>query len=336
MLKIGIIGIGKRFNNVYRDIFEKLNCKFYLWNRTESKLNSFKNKENYEILKSIKSFESLELDVCISFIPSNVNYDILSELNLNCNLLIETPVTDQRWTKIKNVGVLEQWVYLPIEQMKEKIYNAGILSRPYWVFNDGRSFDYHAIAQLRKYVNQKKPVLFYGNMQNIENKDGYVDKSKKINYLNDEWTHGVATLEDNTILMHNFAYSCKMTNLKPTQLLKAISIDGSIISGRTHEMDNDYERFEVRYVDENKNVIINKIEKVYENNKFVGLKIEDKNIFWKNNYCDTPFNDQQIAIADLVIDSTKDILYTPENAFYDYITINAFKQSAFVKNILRV
>ena len=334
--KIGVIGTGKRYFNMYQKILEPLECEIYVYNRTKSKLNILKKDKNYHIVEKIEDFKTLDLDLCLSFISSDKNYEILKNLNLNCNLLIETPVLDKRWVNKKNVGVLEQWPYLPVEQMKEKIYLSGLIERPYWSFNDGRSFDYHAIAQIRKYSQHKKPIQFSGVMQKVPNLKGFVDKNEKINFTPDEWTHGTAILEDGGLIMHSFAYNCKSTNLKPHQLLKAYSSDGSLTSGRIYEMDNDYEHFEVRYLDDERKTIVEKIHKEIKDDHFHSLSIKNAEIVWKNKYYKLDFSDQQIAIADLLLDALEDKLYTTENAFYDFLTINAMKQSAINSQILRV
>jgi len=336
-MKIGIIGTGKRFFNVYEEIIKKLNLEVFIWNRSFEKIERFKSIENYKIVNEIKDFKNLNLDLCLSFIPGNVNFDVLGDLNLKCNLLIETPIIDNRWADKDNVGVLEQWVYLPIEQTKEKIYKSKIIERPYWVFNDGRSFDYHAIAQLRKYTKFKKPVEFFGKMQNIKRNKHFIDKEGFKNNTSDEWTHGIATLEDGTLLTHSFSYTCKLTKLKTFQYLRATSIDGSVTSGRTLEMDNDYENFEIRYLDTSGNVIVEKCKKkINDRGILKEISFENANIKWKNQYENIEFDDQQIAIASLLSDASKGIIYSAKDGFLDTMTINAFKQSALGRSILRI
>jgi len=251
--------------------------------------------------------------------------------------LIETPVIDSRWIDKDNVGVLEQWIYLPIEQVKEKIYQSKIIERPYWVFNDGRSYDYHAISQLRKYTNFKKPVDFFGKMQFIKRNKHFIDKEGFENNTNDEWTHGMATLEGGILLTHSFAYTCKLTKLKTFQHIRATSIDGSVTSGRTLEMDNDYENFEIRYLDKLGNVIIEKCKKKINNNGVLKeIIFENANIKWQNQYEDIDFNDQQIAIASLLNDAFQGKIYSAKDGFLDTMTINAFKQSAINSSIMRI
>ena len=103
-MKVGVIGLGNRFFNVYKEILENLDTEVYLWNRTKSKVESLLKKENYKSVENLKDFESLNLDVCLTFLPPQLSYDILSSLNFSYPLLIETPVVDQRWCYKNNVS----------------------------------------------------------------------------------------------------------------------------------------------------------------------------------------------------------------------------------------
>jgi hypothetical protein len=151
---IGIIGYSsKRYNTFYRNILNKLECNCLLWNRTNIDYNPFSNEK---IVKDITDLEnSKNLDLILCFIKDTSNFNFLSNFKFKSLVLIETPVTDTRWIDFDKfkVGVLEQWINYPLELFKEKIYNSKILNKPYQLFNDGRTFDYHAISQLRKFAN---------------------------------------------------------------------------------------------------------------------------------------------------------------------------------------
>ncbi len=335
-MKIGVIGAGKRFTNVYREILESLGCKVYIWNRTKEKIETLLDLEFYISVENIQDFENLDLDACLSFLPPTVSFDVLGSLDLDYPLLLETPIEDQRWLSKKNVGVLEQWVHLPVEKFKEEIYNNHLIDRPYWVYNDGRSFEYHAIAQLRKYCHGAKPAILKGTVQNIENVKGYIDKTGKHNTDPFHWVHGHVNLTNGAVLSHSFTYGCKLTEMIPIQMLRAYSANGTIVSGRINEMDNDYEMFEVRYCDNNRNVITEKVlrETDLSGDVTISLSIPGAKIQWNNAYADLQFNDQQTAIACVIEEATIGNLYTAEDSFLDNITMMGIKQSANQQNVL--
>ena len=69
MMKVGIVGTGKRFENVYKRVLELLGCEIYIWNRTLEKIKIYEEKKGYVILESLGDLNRLNLDLCISFLP---------------------------------------------------------------------------------------------------------------------------------------------------------------------------------------------------------------------------------------------------------------------------
>jgi len=343
MKKIGIIGCGKRFTNVYSHILAKLNYEAYVWNRTSEKSYEVcKTNNNFNFIKDLGQFKELNLDLILCFVPANSNFDLInqnfkvSDFTESCPLLIETPVADPRWIQFSQesfVGVLEQWVYLPLEQFKSKVYDSNLIDRPYWVFNDGRSFDYHAIAQLRSYTGGSIPNTIMGQLADIHN-SGFIDKEGKMNNTSDFWTHGYVRMSNNSILTHSFAYNCKASLLKHVQLLRATSVNGSIVSGRINEMDNDYEMAEIRYLNDSKEVVCEKINTKRESQ--ITLELNAAGIVWKNPYCELEFDDQQSAMATVIDNGLDGVIYTAKDGFIDNMTIDAMKNAGYNQTILKI
>lgn len=334
--KIGIIGVGKRFVNVYYDILSKLDYELVIWNRTAEKAISFsEGKEPCSCESSLSDLIKNEnIDMFLSFLPSAVSYEVLGSFDFKVPLLIETPVEDQRWINKKNVGVLEQWIHLPIEKFKEVIYETGFIDRPYWVFNDGRSFDYHAIAQLRSYTGKAHPKLLSGNLQNVpqaqhKNKEGAPSETS------DFWTHGQIELNNGALVTHSFSYNCKMTLLKPFQLLRSYSSNGCITSGRCKSMDDDYECLEVRYIGDDGNVVIEKPIVKHTGKTVASISLKKAKVGWKNQLSHLELDDQQIAIATLLQEALNGKYYLALESYIDNYCILGVKHAYTQKSILR-
>lgn len=337
MTKVGVIGCGKRFVNVYHDILKSLNYQLHIWNRTKSKLEDFCKKNDCNIVHNLSEFNSIKPDVILCFVPPESQYEILENLSdISCYILLETPILDNRIINLpKKLGVLEQWPHLPLEQLKNKIYNLGIISRPYFVFNDGRTFDYHAMAQLRSYLNFPIPNQAKGTIKNYRN-PGIIDASGSLNSKDHDWTLGQLEMSDGSILSYSFSYNCKSLLTIPIQFIRSYSIDGSIVTGRMKEIGNDYEFIDIRILDK-----ITKIPKICE------VKIDrekdctksimlDNACIWENSYSKFLFNDQQTAIATLIDDAIKEKVYTCNNSYIDGICINALKQSGYHNQVIRM
>ena len=102
-------------------------------------------------------------------------------------------------------------------------------------------------------------------------------------------------------------------------------------------MDDDYERFSVTYCDENRRPIIEKaVRTVTSESTTKSIEIAGLGIFWRNPYAKNNFSDQQTAIATLLEESSRGNLYTVAQGFYDFLTINAMKQSHANSTILSV
>lgn len=338
-IRVGIIGSSsKRYNNVYREVLKKLKCQVYCWNRTKSKI---KNIESFEsVVDNLNDFEKLQIDLLLCFIPSNACYDTVASLNLRREIvvMIETPVTDTRWFDFKkfSVGVLEQWTYLPVEQFKQKVYESKLISKPYQMINDGRSFDYHAIAQMRSFCNNSTPSYVSGMMtRNIS--PGYVDFRGKNQFGPDEWCHGLCKLNDGTTIVHMFSYSCKLSVLKPLQLMRHCSVDGSIISGRNLEMENYYEMYKITYLKDGVPTIssVNRVEGETSGiTKSISCK--DANIFWDNDFYNLEMSDQETAIAYMIKDAAfNNSFRSTFDAYLDNLIIQGFKAAAAREQIVK-
>jgi len=337
-MKIGVIGCGKRFINIYFSILQKLNHKVFLWNRSLEKSQSFCKENKCALIKKLSEFTEVKPDVVLCFVPPNSQYEVLKSLqDLNCNILVETPAKDQRIFSLnKNIGVLEQCPQLPLEQFKETIYRSNLIRRPYIVFNDGRSFDYHAIAQLRTQLCFPVPVCVKGSV-NIFGNPGVVDAHGNLNLNPHDWTTGQVEMSDGSLLLYNFAYNCKSLSTIPIQFIRSYSTDGSIVTGRMKEVGNDYEIVDVRCL--NKTTKEAKIcETTIERNgsTTISISLKEENVEWKNPYANLQFDDQQTAIATLVENASKGILYSYKDAYIDHVCIQMIKKSGHQQQVIRV
>lgn len=336
-MKIGIVGCGKRFINVYFPILEKLNHELFVWNRSSHKSQEFCKDKKCNVVTSLESFKNILPDLILCFIPSQYQYDILNCLqDLNCNILLETPANDKRILSLQNIGVLEQWPKLPLEQFKNIIYVSDLISRPYMVFNDGRSFDYHAIAQLRTQLSFSLPVYIKGST-NVFNNPGIIDVSGNINLTPHDWTTGQIEMSNGSLLLYNFSYNCKSLLSIPIQFIRSYSTNGSIVTGRMKEIGNDYEFIDIRYQDKpTKEIKVCEITLERKDNVTFSLSLKKENITWVNPYGMLQFDDQQTAIATIIDDAIKGTVYSYNNAYIDYACMQMIKMSGQQQQVIKV
>lgn len=260
-LRVGLIGAGRRMREQYVTIARSLGHEIVgFTTRTSSTAMAFSATTGIVDRSSIRGLLDERPDYLLVCVHASATMPVLDALLMGAfgrvpPTLIETPVEDpgilQRVARAgARVGVLEQWPYLPLEQFKELIYQSGLISRPYLVQNDCRSFDYHAVAQLRTYIGRHlKPVLATGVGVSAPLPD-FVDQSGNLSTgARDSWEIGTVRFEDGSVLLHQFSYACKTAPFRSMQGLRAYSRDGTILTGRIHDRNDDCEIVDVMHLD---------------------------------------------------------------------------------------
>ena len=218
-IKVGLIGAGKRQRTFYVPVIKKLEKIFSfsgVTNRTKEKGERLASDLGCKFYNNPKDLvEKEKPDFLIVCVKHSATYDVLETLEgLDVPLLIETPVEDRRIVEFSEryaseISVAEQWPYLPIEQFKNEMYLNQIIDRPMLVMNDGRSFDYHAIAQLRTYIGRNHiPVIATGQIATMNRMIDFIDNDGKESVMQDSWELGNVTFNksDNSL---NFADNVK-------------------------------------------------------------------------------------------------------------------------------
>ena len=328
-MKIAILGCGSRLKNVYSKILLKLNHDMLVWNRTSEKAEKFCKENNCHHLKRIEDIKDKKIDLILCLASQKAHFELvkkLHDMSVSSPILLETPAEDIRILNIKmKIGSLEQWPKLPLEQFKELVFSNGLMSRPYFVENDGRSFDYHAIAQLRNYMSLSKPTVATGFLKRFKN-SGIKDMDGNLNTKDHEWTFGQFEMENGSIMNYKFSRTCKSLLSIPIQFLRSLSIDGSIVTGRIKEIGNDYEVMDFRLVDKlSKSVEITRPTVNRHNGVTQAIKMAGLN--WENPYSKFGFDDQQTAIATLITEALNGKMYPYKESFIDNHCVGMMRRS---------
>ncbi len=170
-LRVGIVGAGKRVHEMYAPVL-KAHADVEVsgfWNRDAAKGKKLTDAFGYQRFSDLGRLAK-ESDALVVV----VNSSALTEMSLEClsykkPLMAETPV----WTKdvvaaAQKAGVpfqvAEQTPWLPSEQYKMAMLGRrNRFGMPHTVVNDFRTFEYHGMAQLRRYIGfDKVPVEVCG------------------------------------------------------------------------------------------------------------------------------------------------------------------------------
>ncbi|HEY8431085.1 MAG TPA: GMC oxidoreductase, partial [Sandaracinaceae bacterium] len=169
-LRVGILGAGQRVRGVYLPVLAALEERFEIAGVTS------RSRDRAEAL-GIPVFDGIEELVrdgrphlLLSCVSDPENGHVLSSLlTLGIPVLTETPLAwslRQARSLVKRiaearalVGVAENWPHFPVEELKASLRDAGVLGRVLAAHDDRASFEYHSIAQMRRYLgHDRKPV----------------------------------------------------------------------------------------------------------------------------------------------------------------------------------
>ena len=129
--------------------------------------------------------------------------------------------------------------------------------------NDGRSFDYHAIAQMRTYIGRENyPVIATGNVASTSNITSFIDNDGKQMSSPDVWEIGSITFNNGAVINHSFSYMCKKAPFRTIQSLRGYSKSGTILTGKIDDKNNDYEILDFRVLTKNGETV--KLNVVYD------------------------------------------------------------------------
>ena len=318
MVKVGIVGAGKRYKSLYKSVLEsfgdKINIIGFVTN--SGKLSS--EVGDYKVFTSIRELCDYDKpDFLISVVPFHATPSILKDAcSLKCDILVETPVgnLNESYPILNNIqtsgitaGVIEQWPFLPMECFKKKLIDGGILGKIHLAENDYRTYDYHGVAQLRNYL---------GKDSNFVDIKGKTKKQYPLNGSGDTWDIIMAELDNGTTLLYKYTSLYKRVKVRNFKSIRVYGDKGTIISDCL--LDNDIEKFIFIWNDgETYHLYINKI--YSPNLEEINTTLPDGSVIkWENKFKDYELDEHQIAIAqhiDSMINGK--VLWTVEDGFKD-------------------
>jgi choline dehydrogenase-like flavoprotein/predicted dehydrogenase len=162
-VRVGIVGAGRRARGTYLPVLGALADRFEVAGmaartRRERRANGVPVFDSVE-----RMVERARPDLLVACVTPEANASVTDALlDFRVPLLVETPLAwslrDGRTLlrRIRQlgvpVGVAEQMPFLPLEELKAALREAGVFGRVLAAHNDRHTFGYHAIAKLRRYL----------------------------------------------------------------------------------------------------------------------------------------------------------------------------------------
>lgn len=256
---------------------------------------------------------------------------MFSLLNYNKPIFIETPV----WTKEvvekakqKNisVAVAEQTPYLPIEEFKNLLLKSKYIGKVSVIQNDFRTFEYHGLAQLRRYIGyDKKPNEVCGMTHSIDLPE-FLDGNNKSQKHIENWDVGQIRFSSGELAIYNYSSMYTRCGFRIPKSMR-IYTDKATIS-------NEDSKFNVKVLKDKKTHDIN-IDVQYDgygNINKLSCELFDEHIEWNKKY--HLLNDNQEAIEKLLSNfqnhvlGHENLLYDVQQGWIDFSLLLAIRHSS--------
>lgn len=351
-LKVGILGAGKRMQDYYAPIFDLLKEKYEVvgfWNRNVDKTKMVIDKFGFKHFSS-----EAELAAASDALVIVVNSGVITQVTLNCikygkPLFVETPI----WTKEVpeyakhkgvSVAVAEQTAFLPSEQFKIDLLNEArqYFGTPNVVMNDCRTFEYHGLAQLRRYIGfNKRPITITGTSHSMQ-VPPYLDGNSKLQHHVENWDFGTIKFDSGQTAVYNFSSIGNRCRFRRPRSLRIYCEKGTI--------SNDDNDFDVNILMSDGSgqkipITVERIDKDHTASISAAFPYQpgntgQHNIVWKKLYHN--LDDHQEAIEYLLsnfkdhVQSGSALIYDAQQGWNDFRLLSAIRQSAQSGQILRV
>lgn len=345
-MKVGLVGAGKRMSSTYVRLLHALNHEIVgFTTRTHSTGVTFAAMTSLDDRGSLAGLLMQRPDYLLVCVAHHALPAVLrTVLHAGVPILVETPIEDAQLASETQsagavVGVLEQWPYTPLEQLKSMIYDRGIIKRPYIVQNDCRTFDYHAIAQLRTYMGrsiQPRTVVGHSVVRALGSIDGAAP-------MQDAWEIASVKFSTGAILSHQFSYACKTAPFRSIQSLRGYSEDGTIVTGRIDDRADDYEIIDIECVYKNKHekLVVTPVWDDGHSSSPSHLDVTGVHeITWTNPFAGLNFTDHDVGTAmhircmENVVNHGVNPLYNIIDATVDQQIMNAIKHACRTMSVV--
>lgn len=351
-LKIGIWGAGRRMQDYYAPIFDYLKDKYEVvgfWNRNPDKAKMVVDKFGFKHFSNEKDLAE-QSDALVVVVNSGAIEQVtLSLINFGKPIFVETPIwskTVPEYARHKgiSVAVAEQTAFLPSEQFKMKLLENAyeFLGPAHVVMNDCRTFEYHGLAQLRRYIGfSKRPITIQGTSHSMK-VPPYLDGNFNLQHHVENWDFGTIKFDSGQTAVYNFSSIGNRCRFRRPRSLRIYCEKGTISND-----DNDFSLYILKAGGSTFNPPVD-IERIPLEDSIEGktVKIEaelperGRKVVWQASY--PKLGDHQEAIEYLLsnfkdhVQTGTPLIYDAQQGWNDFRLLMAIRQSAQSGQTLRV
>ena len=246
MIKVGLIGAGKRFKNynfpVLKEFSEKIEVCGIATKSGKLKDEDLNTFYDVPVFDTVSELIKCEPDLLWISVPLDASLPVLMHcLKTKIPTIIETPISFnlenlimlENYIRVHDLklGVIEQWPYLPLECFKREVIESGALGKVCVVENDYRTYDYHGIAQLRRYLSTDSPLSSIQVTQSGYIVGEHYNTSGEVGETTDHWRIITAKYLNGQMLINKYSSIYKKTLFRIANGLRIYGTHGTIMAG---------------------------------------------------------------------------------------------------------
>ncbi len=340
IVRVALVGIGKRARTVYLPMLKRMSAHFSIVGFTSRHPDRGMKAATDLGLRFYSSITALNEqatpDVYIVCVPGRSVGAVMRQLVLlHKPILLETPIAPSysrarslaRYIERHNarVAVAEQKPFLPMEQFKQRLIQEGVLGKITVVENDFRTYDYHGIAQLRRYLHAAQPRSALA-LSTTGALTEYQAAAGAEGPRSEKWDMGMAACTDGRILIHHYNSIGKTVPFRGPKSLRIYGEKGSMYNNEVWIVNAATRETEHQIVQETRTPA-GALLSLHAQFSFTTYR-------WENPWSNYSFTDDEIALATqlggLHAMATQNAtpLCSYSEALKDYALFFAFKYSA--------
>jgi choline dehydrogenase-like flavoprotein/predicted dehydrogenase len=292
--RIGIVGAGDRVRKIYVPILRALEEEFEIvgfTTRSGDTAKAFATESGIAAFPDAATLVASQKPDILVVAINQADQVLPSLVGFGIPLLVETPFawnlrrgrkTRDRIKKLDLVvGVAEQTPFLPLEQLKKRILDLGLLGRVISAHNDFAVNDYHGIAALRAYLGADRLPLRANAIRATHNSS----RGQPDTYLT-----GTATYATGSTLSHQYGAQSINSNLRDPKTLRLYGTTGAIVDNIAQ-----FERADGSVMKES-------IRRSEKNGRLCALSVMTPvgEVSWRNPFCEHDFSDEMVAVGCLL------------------------------------
>ena len=228
-VRVGVIGTGQRFQNIFRPLLRRLEDRFEIaavFGRNEDRRQDAARALGTE---PVADFEALKRSLdgrgfILAAVSPDANPTVAMQLaELGAPYLMETPPAwgfgQLRRLQLARprdlpIGITEQFPWMPEIELVQRAARFGLLGRILTVANDGPHMSYHGMAITRRMLGPgAQPTRAQGSVQTLSAPNG--DPVERLS--------GTVTFSDGSEIIHRFASADQLSGI-----VRELRVEGTL------------------------------------------------------------------------------------------------------------